>query len=327
MSAPNAAGRIDTHDIVEHNEAADLWDVILRQMSPGPFHGQVELVQLNGLLFYREHWNRRVIANGATPAGYFVFGGSVSLENSVDWCGGHVNQEQLAIGHPSSEMEIIFPDESNHISLLVPHHLLQHYFGEAFVTDTLSGSLHHLTCNLQCGCDLVPRLNRMITRYQANPALLADARECKAAEMQIINDLAAAFAGLDTKDNFTTRLRREKLHRAITYSQRLRGPITVPEFALGANASQRILEYAFRESLGVTPLQYLHLHRINRARVDLLGGDKGAITVSEVAEWWGFNELGRFAVEYKRLFGESPSVTLNRRKTSPASYLSNAYLG
>lgn len=326
MAAPNTAGLIDTHDVVEHNEVDDLWDVILRQMTPGPFHGRVEFVQINDLIFYREHWNQRVLATGATPAGYFVFGGAVSSENSVDWCGSQVNPEQLAIGAPSSEMEIIFPDESNHIALLVPHQLLQHYFGEELVTDTLPNR-HHLACNPHYGCNLVPRLDRMITRYLANPALLADARECKAAEMEIINDLAETFAEFDTKDHHKTPgQRRKKLQQAIAFSQSLQAPITVPEFANATNVNQRTLEHAFRESLDITPRQYMHLHRMNNAHHQLLKSEVGSTRITDVAAHWGFSELGRFAVEYKHLFGESPSVTLNHIFTSPAKRLSNALI-
>ena len=34
--------------------------------------------------------------------------------------------------------------------------------------------------------------------------------------------------------------------------------------------------------------------------------------VTEIATCFGFAELGRFSVEYRKAFGESPSQTLNR---------------
>ena len=36
------------------------------------------------------------------------------------------------------------------------------------------------------------------------------------------------------------------------------------------------------------------------------------VTVTEIATLFGFAELGRFSVEYRAVFGESPSVTLRR---------------
>jgi AraC-like DNA-binding protein len=33
-------------------------------------------------------------------------------------------------------------------------------------------------------------------------------------------------------------------------------------------------------------------------------------TVSEIAMRFGFSELGRFSVEYRKVFGQSPSATL-----------------
>ena len=44
---------------------------------------------------------------------------------------------------------------------------------------------------------------------------------------------------------------------------------------------------------------------------------------TEVAAQWGFTELGRFAGYYKHLFGESPSMTLKRRKASPEKRVSD----
>jgi AraC-like DNA-binding protein len=35
------------------------------------------------------------------------------------------------------------------------------------------------------------------------------------------------------------------------------------------------------------------------------------VTVKEIATGFGFLELGRFSVEYRKVFGESPSQTLH----------------
>lgn len=87
-------------------------------------------------------------------------------------------------------------------------------------------------------------------------------------------------------------------------------PQGVQQIAHHFGVSTRHLYRAFRAEVGMSPARYLKRYRMTQARLDLLGADPAETTVTDVAVSWGFWELGRFAVEYRHLFGEMPSQTL-----------------
>jgi transcriptional regulator GlxA family with amidase domain len=67
----------------------------------------------------------------------------------------------------------------------------------------------------------------------------------------------------------------------------------------------------------MSPKRYLTLRRMNLARHALNDSSPDAATVTEIATRYGFWQFGRFAGEYKSLFGESPSATLHRPQWQP----------
>jgi AraC-like DNA-binding protein len=76
--------------------------------------------------------------------------------------------------------------------------------------------------------------------------------------------------------------------------------------------AERTLRACCHDFLGLGPSRYLMLRRMSLARLALRTGDPAATRVTDIALSYGFAELGRFAVAYKALFGESPSATLRR---------------
>ena len=80
-----------------------------------------------------------------------------------------------------------------------------------------------------------------------------------------------------------------------------------------AGVSERTLEYAFKEIMGLTPVTYLTRLRLHRVREALLAAPQGSTTVSTEAVNWGFWHFGEFSRAYKECFGELPSETLRRK--------------
>lgn len=90
-------------------------------------------------------------------------------------------------------------------------------------------------------------------------------------------------------------------------------PLYIPEICAAIRVSERTLRACCQEHLGVSPKRYLMLRRLHLARRALRAATADRATVTEIVTRYGFWQLGRFAIEYRRLFGETPSATLRRQ--------------
>ena len=91
----------------------------------------------------------------------------------------------------------------------------------------------------------------------------------------------------------------------------LRRPITIAQIAQAAGVTPRCLQLGFRAACDMTPLQYVRFERLLGANYDLMRAQPG-VSVADIAYDWGFTHLGRFSIDYRRTFGQSPSERLRR---------------
>lgn len=92
----------------------------------------------------------------------------------------------------------------------------------------------------------------------------------------------------------------------------LGGPLTLADVAVATGVPGRTLREHFTRFKGESPMRYLRRARFEQARAELLRRE--GRSVAEIARRCGFEHMGRFALGYRRLFGESPSRTAGRAR-------------
>ena len=91
-------------------------------------------------------------------------------------------------------------------------------------------------------------------------------------------------------------------------------PLQIENIYQQLGISGRTVRAACQKILGASPRRYLVLRRMQMARCALQKADPDAARVTDIATEHGFWELGRFSVNYRQLFGESPIATLKGRQ-------------
>jgi AraC-like DNA-binding protein len=122
--------------------------------------------------------------------------------------------------------------------------------------------------------------------------------------------IAAAVETSSTRKQDASRLVQQAEALALARSDE---PLHVSALCQVIGVSERTLRKAFHRVHGIPPCRQLRMLRLSNARRALLSADGTFTKVTEIAMSFGFAELGRFSVEYKKAFGESPSQTLYRR--------------
>jgi AraC-like DNA-binding protein len=144
------------------------------------------------------------------------------------------------------------------------------------------------------------------------PDILAHPEVARVMEQELIRAMVACLADPETEERYRSCRQRLTIMRRFEEMLRARGdePLYITDVCAEIGVAERTLRWHCMEQLGISPKRYLWIRRMNLARRALTRADVTTTTVTDIANNYGFGELGRFAVSYRNLFGDSPSATL-----------------
>ncbi|MGD8854536.1 MAG: helix-turn-helix domain-containing protein, partial [Gammaproteobacteria bacterium] len=288
-----------------------------------PYKHAITFLTSPGLILYRERFWCRTRIQGLSPPGMFAFAVPLPVGHASRWWGAPLQETGLPAMMPGG-IHADLSEGHQHLVALINLRLLRDSMPKDLMDAIVSSSRQHmLPASLNTLSRLCAMLNALLASTQADLQALHHPHAVRSME----EDLLAAFRQSLTLPTSAPRrvgraIRQGGLRRAVEYLRCTDSrSITVADLCAAARVTQRTLEYAFRETFGMSPLGFLHLRRYHAGRRDLLAADAKTVTVTEIAQKNGFYQMGRFAVRYKALFGESPSQTHQRPPEKGDRYL------
>ncbi len=106
--------------------------------------------------------------------------------------------------------------------------------------------------------------------------------------------------------------RTEKVMSTVLECLRRDGQIHVVELARAAGVSERTLHRLFWKYFHMGPKRYSKVRQLNLVRRAIRQNHATPVSITGILTEHGVTEFGRFAIEYKALFNESPAETLHK---------------
>ena len=148
---------------------------------------------------------------------------------------------------------------------------------------------------------------------EARSGVLADSEVAHGLEQQMIHALVESLSVAPVYEETEPARRHRGTLARFEELLEAEPPPNVTAIGNALGVSQRMLRECCKKNLGIDPSGYRRLRGMQRARRALRDENPDIASVSAVARRYGFRDPGRFAVNYRALYGETPSATLGRR--------------
>jgi len=240
---------------------------------------------------------------------------------SVD--GAQLHPYSMMIAGPGANAEIIVDSDYESVALLVPPKILdKHLALRRIMADfVMPEDLELLLPDTEAARNLFELGARIAAAAENAPAIFNDNHWARnGAQVEYMDSLLTTIESCNPDETVDTDRKGKSYSQIVracedyTLNLEDRRPF-LSELCTTANVSERTLQYAFHDIMGMSPLTYLLRLRLHRARDELRTAASGSTTVTDVAMTWGFWHFGEFSRAYKNCFGEVPSRTLRQSST------------
>nr|WP_221214667.1 AraC family transcriptional regulator [Novosphingobium hassiacum] len=228
-----------------------------------------------------------------------------------------LRRDEMIVSSPGTPLRVEMTPQCRHLAVRLPvatcteylsrelhipvSHPLEFYSGNHAARElplVWREMIHHISAQLRLGPSIMAS-RRLKRQYEMVLAEVLLGNYTNSYSEQI------ALHGNDISPRHVRRAR-EIIH------QSLDDTISINALATQVGVSVRSLQNGFRDFLGLTPLEYVRRHRLERLHAALMVGS-GDTSVTELMLECGIVNFGRYAQYYRQQYGCLPSETLRRR--------------
>lgn len=301
-------------DVDEFSEFSRGWDLEMRQLDRGRFHGSRRLISYGPIQISHVSYNRRVELRASAQASTRTFG--IHLSQPARWCRREPSAGDIQTHPGGAEVEVILPPDYDAYTLTVAEDYFREInerMGTPELTE-IGRKVEELSCQSWQMEKLYWALDNVSGGLAGSTRLPDYPRISQEPMLECLRMLCGVLASTQPSPSIpVAELRSKAMKRARDYiASYADEPPTIADLCRAAEASERTLHYGFLQEFGVTPKAYIKAYRLNAARRGLRISDPSAIKVADIANRWGFWHMGQFAADYRTMFDEMPSETLRK---------------
>ena len=284
-----------------------IWDVEVTQSEPGPIEAVLTATQVGDCLVYESDSSRSLLFSGTRSEDYWTISPITRHCVGSRFRGRQLDEGQLLVLDPGGEVFQQIAAGHRQQAISIPLDLAERIAQAEHQTS--AEAMWERWC-LKSDPRVAAQVSRMLEQLLSGPrspspgtgpdAGMELARKMIAL-IQKARQVRPARSSLAQRRRIVRRA--EELIRS-----RLDNPPSVTELCEVTHASRRLLFYAFGELLGRSPAAHAKILRLHAARRRILARSSERC-VQQIGFDLGFWHPGQFAIDYARLFGESPSVT------------------
>lgn len=298
-------------DFEELAENLRQWNIQIRQLQRKVNPSFIRQLSVGNMLMGHGMFSGKTHQVGSSPPGRTI-AFHAGKTSQLIWRNQEVSQNALMIFPSDSELDIVTKgDQNNPYTLSFPDDILASRFAASTKSYHNLMSKHEIVFIPDYSIKKLQSVfNFLFQVVVEQPALLESKAFQSDIEERVLSEI---FQALSLSAGSS---RQEKKIKSQTWKQietviegAIDSPIKVSELCQAAEISERTLLRMFHERFGISPKTYLQRIRLNGVRHNLKKSLPREESITDIANAWGFWHMGKFAADYKKLFGELPSQT------------------